>query len=200
MFERLRLFTGTVMLASALLPGAMGAVLASQGDRFLEHDSGKEHDDERHRRYRNANINDSWFRNEDVKALYDKECGACHLAYPAHLLPSDSWALIMKNLDDHFGENAELDDNTWLFVLAWLQTNAASPGRRILRLTDYETPKDITSLPWFRNEHDEIAVRMTANNPDTQSLSNCEHCHPDASQGSFDEHKVSVSGRHNWRD
>ena len=44
--------------------------------------------------------------------LYLEECGSCHMAYPAGLLPVSSWRRIMANLDDHFGDNAELDAQT----------------------------------------------------------------------------------------
>ena len=39
--------------------------------------------------------------------LYKQECGSCHFAYPPSFLPARSWEKIMKNLSDHFGENAE---------------------------------------------------------------------------------------------
>ena len=42
--------------------------------------------------------------------LYGQECGSCHFPYQPGLLPAVSWERIMGGLEDHFGENAELDN------------------------------------------------------------------------------------------
>ncbi|MEZ4693642.1 MAG: hypothetical protein R2837_06565 [Aliarcobacter sp.] len=39
-----------------------------------------------------------------------KEC-SYHFAYPAGLLPSNAWNKMMNNLDNHFGDNASVDEN-----------------------------------------------------------------------------------------
>ena len=52
-------------------------------------------------------------RDEDIKpvnhALTEEECSACHLAFPAAMLPSTSWSRLMSSLESHFGEDASLD-------------------------------------------------------------------------------------------
>ena len=52
-------------------------------------------------------------RSTDVAAIanpvYKEECGSCHMAYPPGLLPARSWTKVMSGLDNHFGDNAELD-------------------------------------------------------------------------------------------
>ena len=53
-----------------------------------------------------------------------EECSACHMAYPPSLLPARSWSAIMTGLDDHFGENAMLDEATRAEIEAYL-TGAA---------------------------------------------------------------------------
>src|SRR5512146_2667484 len=42
-------------------------------------------------------------------ALWQTECGSCHVAYPPRLLPAESWRAVMSGLDKHFGSDASLD-------------------------------------------------------------------------------------------
>jgi Dihaem cytochrome c len=58
-----------------------------------------------------------------------KECSACHMLYPAGLLPARSWAAITANLTDHFGDNAELDAATTQRVADYLAANAADSAK-----------------------------------------------------------------------
>ena len=138
-------------------------------------------------------------------AIYSEECGSCHLAYPASLLPSESWHGIMEGLDKHFGESAELDKQTSSHISNYLDENVLSktkPSRlsRMLRNVPKNAPLRITELPYFIHEHDEIPKRMVANNPKVGSFSNCEKCHKDAVGGLFDEHQVIIPGFGRWDD
>ena len=45
--------------------------------------------------------------------VYKKECGSCHFAYPAGLLPSNAWNKMMENLSNHFGDDASVDEETF---------------------------------------------------------------------------------------
>ena len=45
-------------------------------------------------------------------ALTEEECSACHLAFPAAMLPSTSWTRLMSSLESHFGEDASLDEES----------------------------------------------------------------------------------------
>ena len=59
-----------------------------------------------------------------------KECGACHMVYSPQMLPQRSWEAMMSNLDNHFGDNAQLDEPTRADVLGYLLANAAdAPGQ-----------------------------------------------------------------------
>ena len=58
-----------------------------------------------------------------------KECSACHMLYPAGLLPARSWAAITANLTDHFGDNAELDAPATQRVAGYLPANAADSAK-----------------------------------------------------------------------
>lgn len=58
------------------------------------------------------------------RALYRKECGACHLDFPPSLLSPAAWRGVMAGLERHFGTNAELDPATQERILRWLDAGA----------------------------------------------------------------------------
>jgi hypothetical protein len=139
-------------------------------------------------------------------ADYAAECGSCHMAYAAGLLPARSWRKLMAGLDDHFGDNAELDPATRDSLTDYLVANSAdgSPYRRsrkVMRsLSASAAPLRITDLPYFRHEHHEIPLHMVAANAEVGSLSNCSACHRGAERGSFSERDIRIPGFGRWDD
>ena len=136
--------------------------------------------------------------------LYREECGSCHMVYPPGLLPAPSWERIMLTLEDHFGENAELDTVNRDAILGYLLSRSA--GRVNYRLSNRlmrgvrGIPLRITELPYFRHEHREIPPRMVVNNPRVRSFSNCNACHRYAERGSFNEHEIRIPGYGRYED
>jgi len=134
-------------------------------------------------------------------ALYREECGACHLAYPAKLLPADSWDKLMGQLDNHFGENAETDDQTTASIRRYLMSHAGDYGNGFLRgIAASTAPLRITELPRFIRKHDEIPDRMVKDNPKVGSFTDCSVCHDNAINGEFDEDTVDIPGFGPWDD
>ncbi len=138
--------------------------------------------------------------------VYKEECGSCHMAYPPGLLPARSWAKIMSGLEDHFGDNAELDGETYQSINKFLQANSSdqSDYRRSRKfnqsIRSKDTPIRISDIRYFKNEHDEIPKRMVSANPKVKSFSQCDACHAKAEQGSFNEHDVRIPGYGQWDD
>lgn len=131
-------------------------------------------------------------------SLYREECGSCHMPYSAGLLPPHSWEKIMTSLDDHFGENAEIAGSDWRDITNYLLNNAAgrvnySVSNKMLTNV-IGIPLRITSLPYFKHEHREIPQRLVTGNSQVGSFSNCDACHTQANNGSFDEHQVVIPG------
>ena len=138
-----------------------------------------------------------------IQQNYVEECGSCHMAYPAGLLPPQSWIKVMNGLEDHFGENAELDAPTAQALTQYLvQASAPREGqyRRMFRNLDREAPLRITELPYFRHEHNEIPSRFIRGNDKVGSLSQCNSCHRGAERGWFDEDSVVIPGVGRWDD
>jgi hypothetical protein len=138
--------------------------------------------------------------------LYREECGSCHMAYPAGLLPAVSWEKIMGGLEDHFGDNAELDDESNKEIKSFLQKNASDNVyyRRSRQFTDESDLKNarirISDSNYFRHEHDEIPGRLVTGNIKVKSFSHCNACHLQAEQGIFNEDDINIPGYGKWDD
>lgn len=142
-----------------------------------------------------------------VTPEYQEECGGCHMAYPPGLLPSASWKKLMRGLDDHFGDNAELDEAAAQRLESFLVASAADRSNfrrsrammKRLHALNSQAPIRITDLPYFRHEHDEIPKRIIKQ-AEIGSLSQCNACHQYAEQGSFNEHEIFIQGIGRWDD
>jgi hypothetical protein len=125
------------------------------------------------------------------------------MAYPPQLLPPESWGKMMDNLQDHFGESAEVDDETRINIgnfLVYSSTPQRGSYRKMLRNIGQRIPLRITQLPYFVHEHDEIPSRFIQGNDKVGSLSQCNACHRGAEKGSFDEDNIFIPGFGRWDD
>ena len=138
--------------------------------------------------------------------LYKNECTSCHMGYPPGLLPEASWIKLMAGLEDHFGDNAELDAETHRIIKDYLVRNSADKSnyRRSQKFArGYSGNKiliRISELPYFVHEHDEIPTHMVKGNKDVRSFSHCNACHRKADQGSFREREIDIPGYGQWDD
>jgi len=131
---------------------------------------------------------------------YAEECGSCHFAYPPGLLPSGSWDKLLndKALQDHFGENAELDADVVKEVHDYAVAHSAEKSwykrsRKITFATEgKEEPLRITDVSYIKRKHHEIPKKMITGNPDVESQSNCSACHTQADKGIFDSDTVDI--------
>ncbi len=118
---------------------------------------------------------------------YEKECGACHVAFPVGLLPAQSWQHLMANLPRHYGTDASLDTASANAIGVWLAANAGS-GKRAAEAP----PEDrITRGRWFQREHREVSA-ATWQLAAVKSPSNCAACHRGAEQGNYSEHDIRI--------
>ncbi len=151
-----------------------------------------------------------WSRGPEVvpvtNARYEEECGGCHLAYSPGLLPARSWRRIMGGLEDHFGDNAELEPALQAELTDYLVRNSADNGnyrrsRKIMRsLGAKQAPLRIIDIPYIKKEHDELSPRHLERNPKVLSLSQCDACHTRAAEGSFREREIHIPGFGRWDD
>lgn len=185
---------GTILIISPLLLLSFGFISSQQA---LSHD------------------NDNFWDFSDLKRPgvspvsnenYKEECGSCHMAYSPGLLPMQSWIKVMDNLEEHFGDNAEISSQRHVEIVDYLTTNAADfskyqRSKRIMASIDKTKITDrITQTSYFTRKHDEIPIKFVIDNPKVGSFSQCNLCHSNTANGSFNEDEVSIPGVGFWHD
>ena len=121
-----------------------------------------------------------------------KVCGECHMAFQPQMLPAKSWAKMMGDLSNHFGEDASMSAADVQRVSKYMTENAADSGwfgGRFMRgLAKGEAPLRITATPHWLHEHDDEEVPARAwTDPKVKSKANCLACHPRANRGDYDD-------------
>lgn len=126
------------------------------------------------------------------------ECAACHMAYPAGLLPVRSWTRMMRELDNHFGEDASLSPEETLAITRYLTENAADSTRANERsrriaggIAPGDSPQRFSETPYFRYLHDEVPAGVWKR-AKIASRANCIACHTRAESGSFAEREIKI--------
>jgi len=120
---------------------------------------------------------------------YQQECAACHLAYPAGMLPAASWTHLMGNLTKHYGTDASLDEASVREISGWLKANAGT----YKRVSEVPPQDRITKSAWFLRKHrdGEVPAGVWAR-ASVGSASNCVACHGGAAQGNFNERDIKI--------
>jgi len=112
-------------------------------------------------------------------ALQKSQCSDCHLAFPAPLLPARSWKAIMTTLDNHFGEDASLDEADRAAIEDYLTANAADTGGNTAWMMRGVKPDEtilrITEMPWWVRQHNHEVSQRSWTRAGTKS--NCAACH-----------------------
>ena len=52
--------------------------------------------------------------------LFYDECISCHTLYPPYLLPKESWVIMMNDLENHFGDDASLEEKDKISIQEYL--------------------------------------------------------------------------------
>lgn len=113
-----------------------------------------------------------------------KQCGDCHMIFPAQMLPQRSWRALMGMLDDHFGDIASVPDADAADILAYLTAHAADSPAATARerhflgaLAADAVPLRITRTPWWNQMHADFDFEGVRRTP-VKTASNCLGCHP----------------------
>jgi mono/diheme cytochrome c family protein len=120
---------------------------------------------------------------------YKQECSACHVAYPAGMLPAGSWKRLMGSLSKHYGTDASLDEKNVAEISGWLNGHAGT----YKRVSEMPPEDRITKSVWFIKKHNEREISPSIwKRASVGSASNCIACHTNASQGSFSEREIRI--------
>lgn len=133
-------------------------------------------------------------------ATVASECGDCHMAYPASLLPAAAWQHVLANLDNHFGEDASLDPETTATISQWLSDNAAESADTLpahaFRAPTPTALGQITATPGWTRLHQDIQADVFKRAP-IYSAANCLACHKDAEGGRFSPLVIAIPAQPN---
>jgi len=130
--------------------------------------------------------------------LWREECATpCHGAFSPTLLPAASWRKIMANLDEHFGDDASLDDESEAEILEYLLASSAERSGseasvKILRsLEPGRVYMRVTETPYWQRKHSDIGDDVYRRSS-IVSRSNCVACHPGSDAGSFEDRDIRI--------
>ena len=135
--------------------------------------------------------------------IYEKECGSCHFAYPAGLLPSNSWNKKMSNLDKHFGDDATVDEKTFQTLSSYLNENSAEKSmnykrsRKIVENLNGNIPDSISKMPYMKRKHEDIKEHLITQK-EVKGMFNCTACHQNAKKGIFSDDDVNIPNYGKW--
>ncbi|MDP6377037.1 MAG: hypothetical protein QF921_16810 [Pseudomonadales bacterium] len=118
------------------------------------------------------------------------------MVYPPPLLPASNWRHLMAGLEDHFGENAELDEESFAHIGAYLEAEVmaavAAPSKmnEMLRILPDNPALRITEYPSFVTAHEIIEKQLEVETLREGFLSPCQDCHRQAEHGIFDKNLI----------
>ena len=206
----MRIKKGIILLVALFLMvnGVFYAALADHDENkekrwyqkiFDWHDDDDNDDNDHHTDNRkNSKHSRERYLNPVSNPTYKEQCGACHFAYQPELLPSGSWEKILARLDDHFGEEVDLDLDSKKIIAEYLKANSAeySSAKRavkIMRSLRGQTPMRITDVPYIREKHQDDDIPADAfTRKSVGSMSNCIACHTTAKNGIYEDDHVVI--------
>ncbi|AXH16291.1 cytochrome C [Malaciobacter mytili] len=138
--------------------------------------------------------------------IYTNECGSCHFAYFPGLLPQNSWEKLMSGLDNHFGDDASVDEQTFQTLSKFLNDNSAEKNmnykrsRKIVKsIAKDEVYIAISKTPYIHKKHKKIRKDLITQK-EVKGLFNCTACHKSAKKAIFNDDDVNIPNYGKWED
>ena len=115
--------------------------------------------------------------------------------YPA--LPAKSWRIMMAGLQDHFGDDASIEESARIEIEDFLVRN--SPERSleeasikfIRSIGKDDPPRRITDIRYWKEKHRSIQENLYQRET-IKSKINCVACHKWAEYGSFEDSDIKI--------
>lgn len=100
----------------------------------------------------------------------------------------------MNDLENHFGDDASLDEDARINILNFLVQNSAETSTKefSVKILDSIGNKDIiaiTQTSFWKNEHKKIA-KAVFDHKEVKSKANCKACHSDIEKGLIEDDKI----------
>ncbi len=129
--------------------------------------------------------------------FYD-ECIACHTLYPPFLLPKKSWRVMMGELENHFGDDASLDEPVRVSILSYLEKHAAEQSTKESAFKALASMKGAdttmiayTDTPYWKARHRAIP-KERFKSPEVKSKANCKACHLNIEKGIIEDEYIRM--------
>ena len=134
---------------------------------------------------------------EEFDPFFAQECSECHMLYHPSLLPASDWKKLMATLDNHFGEDASLDETATAHIRNWLVQNAAEttdtrPAHLFSVLSKSGELQSITKTRAWLELHDSPLESGAFDRKSVGSRANCQACHKDAKTGMFSPFRIEI--------
>ena len=126
--------------------------------------------------------------------LFVNECGSCHTLYPPHSLPKHSWISMMNDLENHFGDDASLEEEDHENILNFLVQNSAETSTQEMSFKISQSIGNndiiaITDTNFWKHEHKNIPKEVFEHTQ-VKSKANCKVCHSDIEKGLIEDDKI----------
>lgn len=126
--------------------------------------------------------------------LFVNECGSCHTLYPPHALPKHSWISMMNDLENHFGDDASLEEKEHQNILNFLVQNSAETSTQEMSFKISQSIGNndiiaITHTNFWKHEHKSIPKEVFKHTQ-VKSKANCKACHSDIEKGLIEDDKI----------
>ena len=134
---------------------------------------------------------------EKAQPVLALECGDCHIVFPAYLLPEKSWNMIMDTLEDHYGEELDLDVEDAETIRAYLLQHSAGHSTReaavklLASVKGRENVFSIVRTPYWRRRHKAISPEVFKSKA-VDSKYSCDACHPDILKGRIEDDAIRL--------
>ncbi|WP_300827039.1 cytochrome b/b6 domain-containing protein [Helicobacter sp. UBA3407] len=127
--------------------------------------------------------------NKTAFGEYKQECGSCHIAYAPFLLPKSAWDSMMSDLENHFGDDASLEEETHARIAAFLEKYASDVVNTKFTQQKESQQIAITKTPYWEIAHRKLNPKIFTTKA-IKSKANCQTCHKDAESGIFAKNAV----------
>ena len=128
--------------------------------------------------------------------LFYEECSSCHIIYPPFLLPKKSWTKMMENLENHFGDDASLEEEDKNLIKNYLVKNSSETSTKesAYHITKSIKNSDIiaiTKTDYWKKRHKKIDKEIFKSK-EVSKISNCKACHKNFEQGLLNDRDISI--------
>lgn len=116
-----------------------------------------------------------------------KECTDCHIFYPPNITSLQTQMNILKDLSNHFGTDASLDENTLVLIIE--ETKKLAPQTSPFRFEDLQNNQSITNTKRWKKDHKEFEDGWFKNHKVKKT--DCKACHTNFEKGSINPFELS---------